>query len=164
VDATIHLDNLQDFGAILQSIRRCLGSNPLTLFKDDVSKAYQCMPTHPLWQIKQIITIGGQRHIDRCLVIGGRTSGHIWCTFMALVIWMAIHIKGIKDILHYVDNVWSYDPSWMLQRYDPYNELYPPKQVALLKLWDNIGLSHSKTSKFSEHHLSLSAFWLTHNQ
>ena len=82
-DVSIHLDNLQDFGAILHLVQKCLGSNPLMLFKDDVSKASQQMPAHPLWQIKQFVTVGGQRHVDRCLVIGGRTSGHIWCTFMA---------------------------------------------------------------------------------
>ena len=114
-DASIHLDNLQDFRAILCLVRKCLGSNPLMLFKDDVSKADRRMPAHPLWHIKQIVTVGGQRHVDRCLVIGGRTSGCIWCTFMALVIWIAIYVRGIEDMLHYSDDAWSYDPSRTLQ-------------------------------------------------
>src|SRR5882724_2017369 len=102
------------------------------------------MPVHPLWQIKQIVTVDGKRHVDRCLVIGGRTSGRIWCTFMALVLWIAINVRGIKDLLHYSDDIWSYDPSRTLMRYEPYDDLYPPRQVALLKLWDDIGLPHSK--------------------
>jgi len=69
------------------------------------------MLAHPLWQIKQIVIVGGKCHVDHSLVIGGLTSGHIWCTFMALVIWIAIHICRIKDLLYYSDDTWSYDPS-----------------------------------------------------
>jgi len=32
-------------------------------------------------------------------------------------------------------------------QYDPYDDLYPPKQVTLLCLWDDIGLPHSKRKK-----------------
>src|SRR5882724_4694027 len=135
-DTSIRLNNLQDFGSILRSIRARIGSNPLTLFKDDVSKAYHRMPAHPLWQIKQIVTVDGKRHVDHCLVIGGHMSGRIWCTFMALVVWIEIHVRGIKDLLHYSDNAWSYDPSRTLIHYEPYDAFYPLKQAALLRLWD----------------------------
>ena len=67
------------------------------------------MPAHPLWQIKQVVTIGGQHYVDQCLVIGGHRSGQIWCMFMALVMWIVININGITDMLHYIDDAWSYD-------------------------------------------------------
>ena len=63
-DASVRLDSLQDFGAILHLCCRHAALLVVYLFKDDVSKAYQCMPTHPLWQIKQVVTIGGQHYVD----------------------------------------------------------------------------------------------------
>ena len=102
------------------------------------------MPAHPHWQLKQIIAIEGQQYVDRCLVIGGHTSGCIWCTFMALVMWIAINVRGIADLLHYSDNAWSYNTNPTLVFYEPYASYYLSKQVVLLMLWDKIGLPHSK--------------------
>ena len=63
---------------------------------------------------------------------------------MALIIWIAINVKGITDMLHYIDNAWSYDTNRALVLYEPYMTFFPSKQVALLMLWDEIGLPHSK--------------------
>src|SRR5882724_7179441 len=38
-DATLHLDNLQDFGSLLKTARTCLGCPPAYIFKSDVSQA-----------------------------------------------------------------------------------------------------------------------------
>jgi hypothetical protein len=99
---------------------------------------------HPLWQIKQVITIDGMRHVDWCMAFGSRTSPRIWCTFMGMVIWIAIHVYLLEDLLHYMDNAWSYDTDPTLQLYALYGAHYPRKQVCLLQLWDEIGLPHEK--------------------
>ncbi|KDQ18910.1 hypothetical protein BOTBODRAFT_28385 [Botryobasidium botryosum FD-172 SS1] len=72
---------------------------------------------------------------------------------MALVIWGAIHAKGLKDLLHYVDDVFSYELTSDLMYYPPYNKKLPSKQARLLKLWDEIGLPHEE--KKQEYGLSL---------
>ena len=62
------------------------------------------MPMHPLWQIKQVVSLHSQRYVDRCNVFGGRASQRIWHAFMLLVTWIAV-IKYLIYLLYlYVDN------------------------------------------------------------
>jgi hypothetical protein len=63
---------------------------------------------------------------------------------MGLVVWIAIYIYNIEDLLHYMDSAWSYDTNPILQYYALYDTYYPSKQVRLLTLWDKIGLPHEK--------------------
>ena len=146
-DSSIRLDNLQDFGTILRNVHRTHKRAPAWLFKSDVSGAYRRWPVHPLWQIKQIVTIDSQRHVDRCMQFGTRSAARIWCTFMGLVLWIAIHSKQIRDPLHYMDDTWSYDMDPRLHLYKPYNAFFPLKQVQMLQLWDEIGLPHSQSKQ-----------------
>ncbi|KAF8587540.1 hypothetical protein K439DRAFT_1614295 [Ramaria rubella] len=146
-DAYVRMDNLQDFGTILRNARKQYGHPPAYLWKSDVSAAYRRMPAAFQWQIKQIATIDGQRHMDHNLVFGSHTSGRIWCTFMGLVMWICVYIILITDLLHYVDDAWSYDMNSELVYYKPYDSSNPSKQVSLLRLWDEIGLPHSKNKQ-----------------
>jgi hypothetical protein len=94
---SVILDTLVDLGRALIRVRRNIGSDvPLVVFKSDVSRAYRLMPMHPLWQIKQIITIPPDRHVDRCNPFGGGVAGRIWWCFIALVLWIAIYIKHLQ--------------------------------------------------------------------
>src|SRR5882724_2050392 len=97
------------------------GAPPHWLFKSDVLAAYWRLLMHPLWQLKQVVTIDGERHVDRCMVFGSRSSPRIWCTFMGLVTWIGIHVYSIKDLLHYMDDSFSYDTNLSLEYYRPYN-------------------------------------------
>jgi hypothetical protein len=146
-DSTVRFDNLQDFGTILRNVHKSHKRPPAWLFKDDVSGAYRRWPVHPFWQIKQIITIDGQRHVDRCMEFGTRSAARVWCTFMGLVVWIAIHVKHIPHLLHYMDDAWSYDMDPVLVPYKPYAASYPRKQVQLLALWDEIALPHEKSKQ-----------------
>src|SRR5882724_13434538 len=96
----------------------------------------------PLWQLKQVVTIDGEHHVDRYMVFGSRSLPHIWCTFMGLISWVGLYIYAIKDLLHYMDD--TYDTNPILQYYPPYNTYYPSKQCHLLTLWDDIGLLHEQ--------------------
>src|SRR5882724_5982629 len=78
------------------------------------------------------------------MVFGSRSSPLIWCTFMGLVAWIRIYIYMIKDLLHYMDDAFTYDSDPMLQYYGPHNSYYPLKQCCLLKLWDDVGLQHEQ--------------------
>ncbi|KIJ32474.1 hypothetical protein M422DRAFT_184433, partial [Sphaerobolus stellatus SS14] len=140
---SVRYDNIHDFGKILRSVHSHYGRAPAYLFKSDCSEAFHRIPMHALWQIRQIVTVDGQRHVDRCLVFGNHGAPNIWCSLMALVVWIAIFIKHIEDLLHYMDNAFCYDMDPALEFYAPYNSHYPKKQVALLRLWDELGLPHS---------------------
>lgn len=135
-------DNVQDLGRNLKAFREKHGNIPVWLFKSDVSKAYRLLPMHPLWQLKQAVKINHRCHLDRCCCFGSRGSPDIWCSFICLVVWIAIHIKGILLLLAFMDDNFSFDPSPELAYYPPYHSYYPPMQVKLLELWDELGIQH----------------------
>jgi hypothetical protein len=58
------LDGLQSLGASLLCFRKEHPNVKLVMFKSDVSQAFRHLPMHPLWQVKQILTVRGQRHMD----------------------------------------------------------------------------------------------------
>lgn len=67
------------------------------------------MPMHPLWQIRQAICIDSSFYVERMAVFGNTCSGDIFGAFMGLVVWIAVFIKDIRDLLAYVDNVFGHD-------------------------------------------------------
>jgi hypothetical protein len=97
---------------------------------------------HPRWQIKRIVTIDGQHHVDRCNSFGGSGSCRLFCTFMSLVLWIADHIKSLYDLFAYIDDVFSYDRTDLTVYYAPYDSYLPHKQACLLSLWDELGIPH----------------------
>jgi hypothetical protein len=123
------------------------GNAPLWLFKSDVSQAYRHLPMHPLWQLKEVIAYKGVHLVDRCNNFGGRASNKLWCTFMGLVLWIAIHVKYIPALLAYIDDNFCHDEDPTLRFYPPYQTFLPSKQVCLLQLWDEIGLPHEQKNQ-----------------
>ncbi len=57
---------------------------------------------------------------------------------------MAINKEGIEDLGCYVDDDFGFDEWGKLEYYEPYDIFYPSKQTKLLKLWDRLGVPHSK--------------------
>jgi hypothetical protein len=138
------MDSISDLVGALLRYRQKHPDTPLILFKSDVSAAYRRLPLHPLWQLKQIVTIDGQRHVDRCTCFGGRGSCRGYTAFMGLVLWIAIFVMFIADLFGYIDDNFSFDEEGNVLWYGPYNCYYPAKQTKLLRLWDEIGLPHEK--------------------
>lgn len=139
------LDTLKDLAQSLLEFRRIRGNGvQLVVFKSDVSAAYRRMPMHPLWQIKQIITIDGLRQVDRNNNFGNRGAQRIWATFMALVVWIANNIWKLKRIKVYTDDSFSFEELTRTKFYDPYGEFFPESQTLLLELFDELGVPHDR--------------------
>ncbi|KZP33130.1 hypothetical protein FIBSPDRAFT_906963 [Athelia psychrophila] len=68
----------------------------------------------------------------------------LWGTFFGLVIWAAIFVRFIEDLLAYVDDSFRVDLEENMTYYAPYSKLLPTKQAKLLVLWDVIGIPHSE--------------------
>jgi hypothetical protein len=141
---SIRVDNMSTFGAVLRRVRLEHPRERLVVFKSDVSQAYRLMPMHPLWQIRQIVTIDGKRHVDRCNQFGNRAGGKVWASFASLVLWIATHVKKIPDLLGYVDDNFSWEFESRMSYYEPYKKSMPAKQVRLLQLWDDLGIPHEE--------------------
>ena len=141
----VPLDNLQDLGAILHRVRVEHGaSTKLVVFKSDVSQAYRCLPVHSLWQLFQIITIDGERHVNRNNNFGNCSAGGLWGAFMGIVLWITINVKHILDLLAYVDDMFSWEFTDNFLWYEPYTCHFPAKQALLLQLWDKLGIPHEQ--------------------
>jgi hypothetical protein len=138
------LDGLHSLGASLLHFRREHPNVELVLFKSDVSQAFQWLPMHPssLWQVKQILTIDGQRHVNRNNNFSGRGSLKVWISFMSLVVWIAIHYILIDALKTYMDDSFSYEVAGQELYYPPYDCTFPAKQTRLLQFWDAINLPH----------------------
>ncbi len=61
-----------------------------------------------------------------------------------LVMWIAINVENIEDLGCYIDDDFVFDDWKDVDFYEPYDEFYPSKQAKLLKLWDHLGVPHSK--------------------
>ncbi|KAF8219372.1 hypothetical protein L208DRAFT_1551270 [Tricholoma matsutake] len=65
------LDNMRHLGAGLL-VRHCAAPSHLfIIFKSDVMEAYHLLPMHPLWQLKQVVTVDGEWDLDRNNCFGG---------------------------------------------------------------------------------------------
>ena len=93
-DASVHLDTLHALGEALLYIRNHHGNVPLVLFKTDVSQAYRRLPMHPLWQMRQIVSIQDSYHVDNNNNFGNRGAGRLWVTFFSLVLWIAVRLES----------------------------------------------------------------------
>ena len=152
----VPLDNLHDLGACLLGVRLTQGMDiPLVVFKSDVSQAYRRIPLHFLWQLFQIITIDGMRHVDHNNNFGNRGAGSLWGGFMGLVLWIAIFVKGIPDLFAYVDDTFSWEFADNVLWYEPYHRLLPAKQVRLLLLWDELCIPHEDVKQVSGSSLTI---------
>jgi len=144
----VPLDSLHDLGASLINARSVHGRDArLVVFKSDVSQAYRRLPLHFLWQLFQIITIDGVRHVDRNNNFGNRGAGGLWGAFMGLVLWIAVFVKGISDLFAYVDDSFSWDLADNMVWYEPYHKLLPAKQARLLLLWDELCIPHEESKQ-----------------
>jgi hypothetical protein len=154
----IHLDNVHDLGRNLLTATANNQQVVPWLFKSDVSQAYCRLPVHPRWQIKQVVTLDGQRHVDHCNNFGNHAGGFLWCSFFGLVLWIAINIKAILDLLAYVDDTFGQDSDPHLIYYAPYDTYYPSKQAHLLYLLDDLGIPHEKRKQEFGHVLVIIGF------
>jgi hypothetical protein len=111
-------------------------------WKSDIAEAYRIIPMHPRWQIKQVNTIDGKRHIDRCNAFGGCASGALFIAFDSLVAWIAKRKKGVRYLGNYVDDSWGCGLEGDYTFYAPYQKAYPRDQTTLLLLWDELGIPH----------------------
>ncbi|PIL32090.1 hypothetical protein GSI_06795 [Ganoderma sinense ZZ0214-1] len=151
------LDGLPALGAELRKLQREHPSEDLILWKSDVSQVYRRMPMSPYWQIFQVVTIDGQRHVDRCNTFGGRASLRIWLAFYCLVAWIAVTKRGVSMLVNYVDDSAGIQLRKFVEWYLRYGMYIPRDQARLLRLWDDLGLGHDRPKQ--EHDLRLA--WIS---
>jgi len=112
------------------------------MWKSDIAEAYRMCPMHPLWQVKQAVRNDGEYYIDRANCFGSSASFAIFVSVNSLIAWIAKKDRGVTSLITYVDD--SSGPSITTDKlfYNPYDVELPSAQVALLRLWDELGIPH----------------------
>ncbi|TFY52988.1 hypothetical protein EVJ58_g9702 [Rhodofomes roseus] len=163
--AGVVMDGVPAIGYALREFRRKHGrSVQLVMWKSDVSQAYRLIPMSPFWQIKQIVTIDGERHVDHNNVFGGRGSERAFDSVNTLVNWLAKHERGISNLMNYVDDNFAFDLAGNTVFYAPYGKHMPERQVQLLLLWDELGIPHEERKQLSGHVLTIIGFEIDPNK
>ena len=158
------LDNMTHLGEMLLKKREEFPNEELILFKSDISDAYRNLPMHPLWQVKQVNTIGGQRHVDRRNCFGGKGSGSLFISFNSLVTWIGKEVYKIPDLGTYSDDSFGIELAKNLTYYEAYNQLMPTSQVKLLNLWDRLGIPHKQKKQVFGKKLTIIGFNVDANE
>ena len=141
-EGTVKLDGMCSLGKILCHAWKQYNHLPFILWKADIMHTYHLLPMHFHWQLHQIITINGQHYINWCNFFGGWAGCCLFCTFMALMLWIAQHIFNLLDLLIYVNDNFSWEFTHCILFYPPYACYFPEKQACLLLLWDKFGIPH----------------------
>jgi hypothetical protein len=156
------LDSISELGATLITFCRAHGNERLVMWKLDVAQAYRRMPMHRRWQMKQIHTIDGGRHVDRCNNFGGKGGYGIWSAFMSLVVWIGWNILAILFFV-YVDDNFGFERAEAHTFHSRLGRRLPTQQARLLDLWDDIGLPYEDRKQESGPSLQIIGFEIDPN-
>ena len=66
---------------------------------------------------------------------------------MSLALWTGAEVKGIPDLLRYIDNDFGWEFINNKKFYRSYNKYLPTKQAHYLKLWDELGIPHDESKQ-----------------
>ncbi|KAF6750012.1 hypothetical protein DFP72DRAFT_1140002, partial [Ephemerocybe angulata] len=133
--AKVRYDDMRPFGRALREARAANGDRALITFKSDVASAFLNLAAHPLFQIRQAVSIDGVIHIRR-LVFGNRASPRCLCAVSGLLCWVAIRKFEIESLHVYMDNFFGIDFDGNVVFYQ--GKYRPANQVRLLEFWDAI--------------------------
>ena len=154
----VQLNGLHTLGVSIMPIKHNCPSTDLVLYKSDVSAAYCQLLMHPLYQIFQIVTVSGQRYINRSNNFGGCTSQIIWQSFMLLVIWILVFRHSIGMFKCYVDDTFSVTRAEDVCWYEPYCQAILMDQAKILHLRDEIHLLHTEKKQVAGRAVTILGF------
>ena len=161
-DAKVRYDNMHDFGHCLRDVRRAYKGRRLVLFKDDVASAFLNLPAHPIWQLRQVVSVDGKLYIVRRFVFGNRASPRIWCAVSGLLCWIAVRKLDIVDLHVYMDDFFGWDFEGNEVFY--HGKRRPRRQVQLLIFWESICCPFEDKKQEHGATLKIIGFWVDINR
>ena len=139
------MDGIRSLGTVLLCFWQEYGDNiELVIYKSNISHAYHNFWVHPLWQIKQIMSVGMEQYVNQCNCFGGHASYLIFLSFSSLLAQIVQKVKLIKNLRMYIDDNRSFAHVGDVAYYPPYDSYYPSDQVKPLLLWDELNIPHAK--------------------
>ncbi|KAF5361122.1 hypothetical protein D9758_009074 [Tetrapyrgos nigripes] len=129
-EAHVKYNDMHSFGLALRQARIAHPNNDLVLFKDDIKGAFPTLPAHPIWQLRQVVTVDNDLHIVRRMVFGGRSTPRIWCALSSLICWIAVRRFRIRSLHIYMDDFFRWDLANDKQDHGP--------MLKIIRLWVDI--------------------------
>jgi hypothetical protein len=161
-DSRVKYDDMHPFG---QAMRQARSKNPsvdLVLYKSDVAAAFLNLPAHPLWQLRQVVSVDGKKYIVRRLVFGNRASPRCWCAVSALICWIGEQKLNIIGLHVYMDDYFGWDLASNMVFFQ--GRLRPKRQVQLLLFWDSIRCPYDLNKQDHGSSLKIIGFWVEINK
>lgn len=132
----VSFDSLASFAPYMAELAR--KGVPLVLWKSDVQNAYRILAMALSWQMRQIVCVDNEFHVDRCANFGSAASPKIWCSFFSLVLWIARTRLGITHMNNLMDDTWGISPRSSLVTFK--GHVVPLDQAKLLLLFDLLNI------------------------
>ncbi|KAF5335864.1 hypothetical protein D9758_016688 [Tetrapyrgos nigripes] len=161
-EAHVKYDDMRSFGLALRQARLAHPGKELILFKDNIKGAFPTLPAHPIWQLRQVVTVDDDLHIVRRMVFGGRSTPRIWCALSSLICWIAVRRFGIRGLHVYMDDFFGWDLASNLLYFR--GHLWPQKQVLLLIIWEFISCPFEDEKQDHGPMLKIIGFWVDINK
>jgi hypothetical protein len=157
-EARVKYDDMRSFGQALHNAKLSSPGRRIVTFKSDVASAFLNLPAHPLWQLRQIVSVEGRLYIVRRLVFGNRASPRCWCAVSGLMCWIAATKLSITDLHVYMDDYFGWDFADHLVRFRGKDR--PWRQVQLLVLWEAIKCPFEDRKQEHGEQLKIIGFWV----
>lgn len=156
--ARVTYDDMRTFGQVLYVAKQANPGRPIITWKSDVASAFLNLPAHPLWQLRQLVSVDGVLYVVRRLVFGNRGSPRIWCSVSALLCWLAIRRLQIPGTHVYMDDFFGWDFADDVIFF--HGQLRPRRQVLFLILWDHISCPYEDKKQLHGECLKIIGFWV----
>ncbi|RDB21877.1 hypothetical protein Hypma_010992 [Hypsizygus marmoreus] len=160
-DAHVKYDDMHPFGQTLHDVRAANPGRRIITYKSDVASAFLNLPAHPLWQLRQVVSVEGRLYIVRRLVFGNRASPRCWCSLSGLLCWLAVRKLSIVGLHVYMDDFfgWDFEDNLITFR----GMLRPRRQVQLLIFWEAISCPFDDKKQEHGACLKIIGFWVDAN-
>jgi hypothetical protein len=161
-EAKVKYDDMRSFGGALHYAQLDNPGRRLILYKDDIATAFLNLPVHPIWQLRQVVSLDDVFHIVWRLIFGSRASPRVWCSVSGLICWLGIRKLEIIDLRVYMDDYYGWDFAdnlvWFRGRHRP------RRQVQLLLLWEAIKCPFEDKKQDHGETLKIIGFWVDVNK
>lgn len=133
---SIQLDTISSF--IPHMLRRRRRKEEFIIWKSDCDSAFRTLPVCFQQQFRQIVKIGNQFHVDRCVNFGSSASPRIWCSYFSLILWIAATELQISEFNSFMDDTWGLDLKTNLVTFK--DQHIPLNQAKFLELFDYLNV------------------------
>lgn len=133
---SIKLDSISAFIPFM--LNRHKKNQRFVIWKSDCDSAFRTLPVCFQQQLRQIIRIKTEFHVDRCVNFGSSASPMIWCSYFSLILWIAWAEFGLEEFCAFMDDPWGISLTSDIVSFK--DKTIPLNQAKFLSLFDFLNI------------------------